>query len=240
MPSSSKPARKKGEEDILQEAAVEFVIKKYPPLKEHIRVDGSRLLKSSVPFCFSLAGLDITAATTKAQDMGYWNGRPDFEFNVARGGYFGLFIEFKIRPNKPTETQMETLKMLKNNGYLVQVVWDIDQFINLFKWYMSLPATVPISRIVNNIPEFALFDPNQPFKKKEPKRSRSALGTIKSSELNAQKRLRFTTNERPLKKNKKEKEPPSPSKIRKSAVKDSPRKPKSPKRIILELLKKHQ
>ena len=48
-------------------------------------------------------------------------GVPDICLPVARGGYNGLYIEMKIKGNKPTEKQLEWHVALREQGYRVEV-----------------------------------------------------------------------------------------------------------------------
>lgn len=118
-----------GPEDALQTAAKTYLKRKYPQLIH----------------CCSLAGIGKDACKKRARDMGYHKGWPDYNIPHGRGGYFGIFIEFKIAPNKPTKEQNETLEKMRQEGYLTRVVWNIEEFVILMNWYMALPKTVGIT-----------------------------------------------------------------------------------------------
>lgn len=54
---------------------------------------------------------EIEAAKLKKQ--GVKKGVPDIHLPVARGKYHSIYIEMKVRPNKPTSTQLEWITRLK-------------------------------------------------------------------------------------------------------------------------------
>lgn len=62
-----------------------------------------------------------TAAKLKME--GVKSGVPDVTLPVARGGYHGLYIELKVKKNKPTENQKKWIEALKQNGYFVVVCY---------------------------------------------------------------------------------------------------------------------
>ncbi|OGO90326.1 MAG: hypothetical protein A2Y17_12215 [Clostridiales bacterium GWF2_38_85] len=80
-----------------------------------------------------------TAARLKME--GVKAGVPDIELPSARGGYFGLFIEMKIKGNKPTENQKEWLSALQARGYYVAVCYGWEPASKLVEEYLSLKPT---------------------------------------------------------------------------------------------------
>lgn len=62
-----------------------------------------------------------TAIALKRQ--GVKAGVPDLHLPVARGGYFGLYIELKVGKNKTTDLQKQWLKALTEQGYLAVVCY---------------------------------------------------------------------------------------------------------------------
>lgn len=99
----------------------------------------SKFGERAILHCCSLAGQGDMARRTKALLMGYWYGFPDYVVFIPKGAYYGLIIEFKIKPRKPSENQIETLRNLENNGYYTYVCYDIDDGIRILEWYMALP-----------------------------------------------------------------------------------------------------
>lgn len=64
-------------------------------------------------------------------------GVPDLVFPVAKRGYHGLFIELKYGSNKPTEKQLEWIRLLAGNGYKAVVCYGSEQAIQEIDWYME-------------------------------------------------------------------------------------------------------
>lgn len=70
----------------------------------------------------------------KFKRMGVRKGMPDImifcdkmydrEYSLK---YYGLAIELKIKPNKLTESQIEVLEYLVNNGWVYEVCYDFDE-----------------------------------------------------------------------------------------------------------------
>lgn len=68
-------------------------------------------------------------------------GVPDLCIPVARGGYFGLYIEMKYGRNKPTDNQWLWLTTLAQQGYKTLVCWSANDAIAAIKQYMLRPET---------------------------------------------------------------------------------------------------
>lgn len=69
--------------------------------------------------------------------LGVKAGVPDLVIPVARGGYHGLFIEMKVKPNKPTENQKQWIELLNNNGYLAVVCYGFEEAKKVIDEYME-------------------------------------------------------------------------------------------------------
>lgn len=85
----------------------------------------------------------VTAAKLKAQ--GVKAGIPDLQLAMARGGYFGLFIEFKATPPHDSEvskSQKEVIGLLAGEGYLAVVCKGITEAMAQINAYLDLPRTV--------------------------------------------------------------------------------------------------
>lgn len=90
----------------------------------------------------SLNGVRLTVGqATKAKRSGMKKGWPDIELPVARGGYFGLFIELKVGYNKPSDEQLKILSALAKEGYLCHVIWGAGAAIKEIERYLNLPKT---------------------------------------------------------------------------------------------------
>ncbi len=68
-------------------------------------------------------------------------GVADLHLPVARGGYFGLYIEMKVKPNKLTHNQTEFMHFVIEQGYHAVVAYGADQAIEMLEEYLSEPPT---------------------------------------------------------------------------------------------------
>ena len=84
----------------------------------------------------------VTAAKLKAQ--GVKAGIPDLQLAMARGGYFGLFIEFKATPPHDADvsnSQKDMLAKLQGQGYLAIVCRGMNEAMAQIGAYLDLPRT---------------------------------------------------------------------------------------------------
>ncbi len=81
------------------------------------------------------------AARFKAQ--GTKAGIPDLQLTMARGGYFGLFIEFKatVKPAPVSLEQQACIGRLNDQGYLAVVCRGHFDAMECLRAYMALPKT---------------------------------------------------------------------------------------------------
>ena len=70
-------------------------------------------------------------------------GVPDVCLPTAHGGYIGLYIEMKVKPNKPTEQQKQWLRDLRKAGHMTAVCYTWEEAKNLIEEYIRLPLTIP-------------------------------------------------------------------------------------------------
>lgn len=107
----------------------EFSVGQYPELEllYHIPNEGKRSA--------------VTGARLKAQ--GLKSGVPDVCLPTAHGGYIGLYIEMKVKPNKPTENQKRWLRALREAGHMVAVCYGFEEARDLIEKYLRLPNTIP-------------------------------------------------------------------------------------------------
>lgn len=85
----------------------------------------------------------VTAAKLKAQ--GVKAGIPDLQLAMARGGHFGLFIEFKATPphdSAVSKSQKDVLHLLTGEGYLAVVCRGMAEAMAQINAYLALPRTV--------------------------------------------------------------------------------------------------
>ena len=77
----------------------------------------------------------------KLKEEGVRAGVLDLFFPEARGGYFGLWIEMKVRPNRPTPEQLARLRQHLADGYYAAVCYGHEQAQDLLLWYLELAPT---------------------------------------------------------------------------------------------------
>lgn len=70
-------------------------------------------------------------------------GVPDVCLPTAHGGYIGLYIEMKVKPNKLTENQKEWLRELRRAGHFTAVCYSFEEAQKLIEEYLSLPNMIP-------------------------------------------------------------------------------------------------
>lgn len=79
----------------------------------------------------------------KFQSMGVQSGYPDLTLNIAKGGYYGLFIELKRRDNENLSKNQEWwLAWLKNEGYYATVCKGYDEAVAVITDYLAGKLTV--------------------------------------------------------------------------------------------------
>lgn len=78
----------------------------------------------------------ISGAIRKA--MGVTKGVADTFMAVRKGGYGGLFIEFKTEVGKQSPEQKQWQIIIENQGYLYRVIRSLEEFKELINWYLSL------------------------------------------------------------------------------------------------------
>ena len=78
------------------------------------------------------------AATARAlKRQGVKAGVPDLVLPVARGGYYGLYIELKAGKNKPTELQKWWLEKLQEQGYYAKVCYGWEEAVQTLSAYLD-------------------------------------------------------------------------------------------------------
>lgn len=78
----------------------------------------------------------VTGALRKA--MGVTKGVADTFMAIQRGGYGGLFIEYKTEVGKQSPEQKQWEIIIQSQGYLYRVIRSLDEFKELINWYLSL------------------------------------------------------------------------------------------------------
>lgn len=68
-------------------------------------------------------------------------GVADLSLPVARGGYFGLYIEMKVKPNRQTKNQKNFQKLVEAQNYKYIVCWNSKEAEDALVEYLSQPRT---------------------------------------------------------------------------------------------------
>jgi len=90
-------------------------------------------------------GHRVKAVAVKLKGQGVKAGVPDLVLPMARGGYFGLYIEFKAMPpfDAPVSPSQDAyLQALGDQGYLAIVCRGNIDAVEAIRAYLLLPATV--------------------------------------------------------------------------------------------------
>lgn len=90
-------------------------------------------------------GHRVKAVAAKLKAQGVKAGIPDLVLPMARGGYFGLYIEFKATPPYDaavSESQHERIRKLNAQGYLAVVCRGNFDTVEQLRAYLRLAPTV--------------------------------------------------------------------------------------------------
>ena len=106
----------------------DFMQYQYPELKllYHIPNEGKRSKRTGA----------------RMKQLGLKSGVPDVCLPTAHGGYIGLYIEMKVKPNKPTENQKEWLRELRRSGHFTAVAYSFEEAQKLIEEYLRLLNTI--------------------------------------------------------------------------------------------------
>lgn len=125
----SKPVDREGQE---QAALMRELELRYPAVFEliyHVPNGGHR----------------VKAVAGKLKAQGVKAGIPDLVLTMARGGYFGLYIEFKATPPNDaaiSPSQHERIRKLNEQGYLAVVCRGHFDTIEQIRAYLRMAPTV--------------------------------------------------------------------------------------------------
>ena len=90
-------------------------------------------------------GHRVKAVAAKLKAQGVKAGIPDLVLPMARGGYFGLYLEFKATPPYDAEvsaSQHERIRKLSDQGYLAIVCRGHFDAMEQLRAYLRLEPTV--------------------------------------------------------------------------------------------------
>jgi hypothetical protein len=128
-PMRAKPVDREGQE---QAALMRELELRYPEVFElmyHVPNGGHR----------------VKAVAGKLKAQGVKAGIPDLVLTMARGGYFGLYIEFKATPPNDaaiSPNQHERIRKLNDQGYLAVVCRGHFDTMEQIRAYLRLAPTV--------------------------------------------------------------------------------------------------
>jgi len=74
----------------------------------------------------------------KRKSLGVKSGVPDVCILEPRGQFNGLFLELKVKYNKPSENQIKWIELLKSKGYAAAWTRSLDEAIEVIESYMKL------------------------------------------------------------------------------------------------------
>ncbi|BBT41426.1 VRR-NUC domain-containing protein [Pseudomonas putida] len=127
-PVRAKPVDREGQE---QASLMREIQLRYPEVYEliyHVPNGGHR----------------VKAVAAKLKAQGVKAGIPDLVLPMARGGYFGLYIEFKatVDPAAVSPSQQACIRRLNDQGYLAVVCRGHFDAMECLRAYLAQPATV--------------------------------------------------------------------------------------------------
>jgi hypothetical protein len=64
-------------------------------------------------------------------------GIPDLFFAMPTKNHHGLFIEMKVKPNRPTPAQLKWIQWLNEQDYMAVVAYSADEAIEYVKRYLA-------------------------------------------------------------------------------------------------------
>lgn len=112
--------------------------------REYCRLPGIEMLYS-VPNGVPLHGPRLYATVNWLKAMGMSNGVPDLVLPVARGGFFGMYLETKKRGYKDSDfsdDQVNWARWLSREGYCVRPWCRFEEGREIIEQYLQLPPTI--------------------------------------------------------------------------------------------------
>lgn len=129
-----KKTQRKNPEHDLQKAFFEWLLLAYP-------------WADDVTFAVPNGVRCSASQAAKLKAEGLKAGIPDVFMSVVTDKYPGLYIEFKIKPNKPSDIQEKKISSLKSQGYRCEIIYDLDAAIALVKEYLGTKYNVKLKAI---------------------------------------------------------------------------------------------
>lgn len=84
------------------------------------------------------------ATAGKMRAQGVKAGVSDIAVTLARGGWFGLYIEFKAAPPNDSAVSPEQnafILRVEQQGYYATVCRGVEEALRVIEWYLALPPT---------------------------------------------------------------------------------------------------
>lgn len=119
-------------EDDLQIAAFEWHKWQYPRVPFLAIPNGANLQKRRNKY-----GKVFCSEAVKLKKMGMRPGVFDGFIPYPVHPYFGLWVEFKIKPNKPTPEQLKFQSDMRSLGYAAEIIYTFLDYQNLIKAYLN-------------------------------------------------------------------------------------------------------
>jgi hypothetical protein len=87
-------------------------------------------------------GVKLPVATAaRLNRHGAKAGVTDIILPLGRGGYFGLYMELKIKPNKLTALQIEWIEKMRRANYRTEIAYSFAEAIQCVRSYLSYQST---------------------------------------------------------------------------------------------------
>ena len=112
-------------ESIMQQACVIYFLSKYPQYK-------------GLLFAIPNGGDRHILVAMNLKSEGVVAGVPDLFLSIPRGGFHGMYLEAKIKPNSLSDKQLVMMHKFKQQGYKAVVFWTFYEFVHVIDEYMNL------------------------------------------------------------------------------------------------------
>ena len=91
------------------------------------RGNEARHLQLGLLFAIPNGGKRHIVTGKKLKAEGVKSGVPDIFLGVPKNGKHGLFVELKVKPNKPSKNQLWWIYSLRAEGYAVEVCYGFEE-----------------------------------------------------------------------------------------------------------------
>lgn len=120
-------------------------------LMKWVELNRKRLPGVDRIFAIPNGGKRGKAAAGKLKAEGVRPGVLDLFLPLARGGYFGLFIEMKALDGRLSPEQAIEIGLLTDDRYLALTAYGMQAGIDILEWYMRCEPT-PVAKLVRACP----------------------------------------------------------------------------------------